>query len=181
MKNPFKRKKNPEPEKAAPQESKPRQIGIHVFAIPDHEFQPGNLYQVTEDGGNLEVIEPPWKVFERLNMRLTIEYDPHVDYEGRTWYYMTFVPEYHYRGQSFGPDATKVVKEIGLEFPNRACPETSRVEVKEDGKVVWQNPYWPEAGEIEKVVQETRRQVCEIIRDYGRVRTINQVMGEKKK
>ena len=164
MKNPFRRKRKPQ--------GPPTHVRV-ILDLPRAKVEAGVLMRIDEDGP--AILEPAWQIFNRLNVKFSIEYDPYVCHDLKQYWTVTFKPEYSYRGRTFGSNGTKVVREIGLIFPNKALPWGSDVRVQDDGHVAWRTSCYPEPEQIAEVVNEASRQVTEIIRDYGRAEAIMKV------
>lgn len=179
MKNLFKRNKpEPKPDQGIDHAAAGPSRGFHVFAISDKVFKVGMTVRFEEEG--VKVLEPAWEIFRRLNVKLAIEFDPYVCHDGKQYWNVTFTPEYHYRGRSYGLNGIAAVKEIGFAFQSGFDEDfgTPNVTVQDDGRVIWRTTWYPEAKQIEIIINEVNRQVADIIRDFGRTEAI---MGVLKK
>lgn len=167
MKILFIRRKKNQPEK--PEQPKPE---INILALPKSLIAKGVLVRVTEEGA--EILEPEGAVLERLGLPVTVLYDPDArryNEPPRPWVVRSKL-EYTYKGQCFGIDAPKLVKSIGLEFPNAATPWAYGVEVEEEGALAWHCSGRPDAKEIAQVIEEAQRQVEGIMKRYGETKEI---------
>jgi hypothetical protein len=137
----------------------------------------GKLLRVEE--GQLEILKPAFQVFKELDTKITVTYDPYIHHDMHKYTDVTFIPNYYYHGRGWGNESVKAVQEIGLEFPNQACPWASEVKVNDDGGVTWRAAFYPEPEQIATVVEEVNRQILEILRDFSRTDAIMRAKGAK--
>jgi hypothetical protein len=172
MKNPFKKNLKPEPEK------KTRRPKLEMVEITIPLFQiEGKLFRVEED--RLKILKPAFQVFKELDTKISVTYDPYIHHDMHQYTEITFIPNYYYHGRGLGKESVNAVHEIGLEFPNHACPWASEVKVNNDGGVTWRATFYPEAEQIATVVEEVNRQILEILRDFSRTDAIMRAKGAK--
>ena len=135
-----------------------------IVDLPRDKVARGLLMRVDNHGP--EIVQEEGDVLENLGTKLEILYDPsnHGCEYNRPWV-VVFDVSFTWRGQSFGQEGPALVNECGLIFPNGRTPWAQDVKVIKD-RIVWGTRVKPTAKQIVQVVQESQRQVEELMRDY---------------
>lgn len=175
MKNPFKRNRKPEPK---PEPTTPTRVKTLVD-LPAALVERGVLIRIDEDGPR--PVEPEGEVLERLGVPVSVQFDPNAfGHEGRAAWVVKAKLDFSYKGCIYGVDGPKLVRSIGLVFPNDATPWASHISVTDDG-LEWGQRVRPDAQEIAQVIQEAQRQVAQIMRRYGETKEILAALKESAK